>query len=236
MTSSARGLIALRDADGNFGRGCEEVEVERARESAPDDRTADRAARTTRIARSWPRAAWPAWSSRRPRWRRRSSDRRARWRSGATSWPGGQLFIRSLGAREWPDRTVASRYGFMHALHRNALYQGIAPARRRALHQTIGEREETGHGDRARRHRRRARRAFRASAATTRAPSGTCERPRRRRAGRYANAEAVGYVTRALDIADAATRTANASPSRLAPARAARTRPPLHGRRARRRR
>ena len=35
-----------------------------------------------------------------------------------------QLFIRSLGAREWPDRTVASRYGFIHALHRNALVPG----------------------------------------------------------------------------------------------------------------
>src|SRR5262249_50358525 len=39
-----------------------------------------------------------------------------------------QLFIRSLGAREWPDRTVASRYGFLHALHRSALYPGITPA------------------------------------------------------------------------------------------------------------
>src|SRR5947208_1889625 len=41
------------------------------------------------------------------------------------------FFIRSLGAVEWPDRTVASRYRFEHALHRNALYQGISPARRR---------------------------------------------------------------------------------------------------------
>src|SRR2546425_167401 len=51
------------------------------------------------------------------------------------------LFIRSLGAREWPDRTVTSRYGFMHALHRSTLYQGISPARRREGHQSIGERE-----------------------------------------------------------------------------------------------
>ena len=32
------------------------------------------------------------------------------------------LFIRSLGGDEWPDRTVASRCRFVHALHRNALY------------------------------------------------------------------------------------------------------------------
>ena len=61
-----------------------------------------------------------------------------------------QLFIRSLGAGEWPDRTVASRYRFVHALHRNALYQSISPARRREFHQSIGEREEMGYGDRAR--------------------------------------------------------------------------------------
>jgi DNA-binding winged helix-turn-helix (wHTH) protein/tetratricopeptide (TPR) repeat protein len=60
-----------------------------------------------------------------------------------------QLFIRPLGAAEWPDRTVASRYRFMHVLHRNAFYEGISLARRRELHQSIGEREELGYGDRA---------------------------------------------------------------------------------------
>jgi tetratricopeptide (TPR) repeat protein len=50
-----------------------------------------------------------------------------------------QLFIRSLGAREWPDRSVSSCYGFMHALHRRALYEasrhhggGTAPGDRPA--------------------------------------------------------------------------------------------------------
>src|SRR5262249_54888626 len=61
-----------------------------------------------------------------------------------------QLFIRSLGPREWPDGTVATRYRFAHALHRSTLYQRIAPGRRRALHQAVGEREEAGHGLRAR--------------------------------------------------------------------------------------
>src|SRR4030095_11191604 len=60
--------------------------------------------------------------------------------------PRRHLFIRALGAREWPDRTVASRYGFVHALHRSVLYQAIAPARRRELHQSIGERADTGYG------------------------------------------------------------------------------------------
>src|SRR5262249_50961071 len=61
-----------------------------------------------------------------------------------------QLFIRSLGQREWPDGTVATRYRFAHALHRSTLYQRLSPGRRRGLHQAIGEREEAGHGERAR--------------------------------------------------------------------------------------
>jgi DNA-binding winged helix-turn-helix (wHTH) protein/tetratricopeptide (TPR) repeat protein len=112
-----------------------------------------------------------------------------------------QLFIRSLGAREWPDRTVASSYGFIHALHQNALYQGITPTRRRHLHQAIGEREEIGHSDRTgdiagalAAHFQQAgddRRAVRYLAEA----ADTASR-------RHANAEAVGYVARALDIAE----------------------------------
>src|SRR5215510_7528847 len=60
------------------------------------------------------------------------------------------LFIRPLGAGEWPDRTVASRYRFLHALHHNVLYQDIPTASRRELHRLIGQREERGHGERAR--------------------------------------------------------------------------------------
>src|SRR5262249_56542955 len=101
------------------------------------------------------------------------------------------------GEREWPDRTVASRYGFVHALHQNALYQGITPTRRRHLHQAIGEREEVGHNDRTgdiagalAAHFEQAgddRRAVRYLAEA----ADTASR-------RHANAEAVGDVTRAL--------------------------------------
>jgi DNA-binding winged helix-turn-helix (wHTH) protein/tetratricopeptide (TPR) repeat protein len=112
-----------------------------------------------------------------------------------------QLFIRSLGAREWPDRTVASSYGFVHALHQNALYQSITLTRRQHLHQAIGEREEIGHGDRTRdiagalavhfQHAGDERRAVRYLAEA----ADTASR-------RHANVEAVGYVARALDIAE----------------------------------
>jgi DNA-binding winged helix-turn-helix (wHTH) protein/tetratricopeptide (TPR) repeat protein len=112
-----------------------------------------------------------------------------------------QLFIRFLGAREWPDRTVASRYGFLHALHRSALYQGITPTRRREWHQAIGEREEIGHGDRADEIASQLAAHFEQSGDDRRAVrylAETAETASRR----HANAEAVGYVSRALDIAE----------------------------------
>jgi len=111
------------------------------------------------------------------------------------------LFIRSLGADEWPDRTVASRYRFVHALHRNALYQGNSPARRRELHRSIAEREEAGYGDRVREiaaelaahfeqagEDRRAVRYLRAAAETA--------------ARRTANIEAAACIGRALGLAE----------------------------------
>src|SRR5262249_18428879 len=61
-----------------------------------------------------------------------------------------RLFLRSLAARVWPDRTMASRYEFTHALYRHTLYQRIPAARRQELHRGIGERVEAGWGDRAR--------------------------------------------------------------------------------------
>lgn len=111
------------------------------------------------------------------------------------------LFIRSLGAGEWPDRTVASRYGFVHALHRSVLYQGISPARRRAFHQSIGEREEMGYGDQARDIAGPLAAHFEQAGADRRAvryltdAADTATR-------RHANTEAAGYIARALDIVE----------------------------------
>jgi DNA-binding winged helix-turn-helix (wHTH) protein/tetratricopeptide (TPR) repeat protein len=111
------------------------------------------------------------------------------------------LFIRSLGAGEWPDRTVAARYRFVHALHRNALYQSISPARRREFHQAIAEREEMGYGDRARDIAAELAAHFEQAGADRRAvryltdAAGTATR-------RNANTEAAGYVGRALDLTE----------------------------------
>jgi DNA-binding winged helix-turn-helix (wHTH) protein/predicted ATPase len=59
-------------------------------------------------------------------------------------------FIRSTGALEWPDGTVATRCEFIHELYRHTTYERIGAARRAQLHRRIGERQEAAHGNRAR--------------------------------------------------------------------------------------
>ena len=59
-----------------------------------------------------------------------------------------QLLVEE-GADEWPDGTLASRFGFAHVLYRDAIYRRIPAARRQALHHRIGLRLEQGYGARA---------------------------------------------------------------------------------------
>jgi DNA-binding winged helix-turn-helix (wHTH) protein/predicted ATPase len=59
-----------------------------------------------------------------------------------------QQFLRPLGLSEWPDGTVAVRYGFLHALYQNVLAESIGPGRQLLLHRRIGEREEAAYGSR----------------------------------------------------------------------------------------
>ena len=53
-----------------------------------------------------------------------------------------EQFLRARGTSEWPDGTVAARYGFLHALYQEVLYEQLSASRRVRLHQQIGEREE----------------------------------------------------------------------------------------------
>jgi DNA-binding winged helix-turn-helix (wHTH) protein/tetratricopeptide (TPR) repeat protein len=111
------------------------------------------------------------------------------------------LFIRSLGAYEWLDRTVAARYRFVHALHQNVLYRAISPVRRREIHRAIAEREEIGYGDRARDIAPELAAHFEQAGVERRAVSylrdaaDTATR-------RSANTEAAGYIARALDLVE----------------------------------
>ncbi len=61
-----------------------------------------------------------------------------------------EQFLRTQGTSEWPDGTIATRYGFVHALYQEVVYDQLSATRRIRLHRQIGEREEQGYGDRAR--------------------------------------------------------------------------------------
>ncbi|HEV8713879.1 MAG TPA: hypothetical protein VGX03_13770, partial [Candidatus Binatia bacterium] len=61
-----------------------------------------------------------------------------------------ETFLRACGTADWPDGTVATRYGFLHALYQEVLYERLTAGRRQRLHQWIGEREEAGYGEHAR--------------------------------------------------------------------------------------
>jgi predicted ATPase/DNA-binding winged helix-turn-helix (wHTH) protein len=58
-------------------------------------------------------------------------------------------FLRATGIAEWPDGTVAGRFGFIHALYRNVLYARVPISHRIGLHLRIGARLERAHGARA---------------------------------------------------------------------------------------
>jgi predicted ATPase len=60
-----------------------------------------------------------------------------------------EQFLRMQGIADWPDGTVATRYGFRHALYQEVLYESFPARRRIRLHQQIGEREEQAYGTRA---------------------------------------------------------------------------------------
>jgi predicted ATPase len=56
-------------------------------------------------------------------------------------------FLRADGAVDWPDGTLAARYGFLHSLYQQALHERVPSTRRSNLHQRIGERLEQGYDD-----------------------------------------------------------------------------------------
>ncbi len=59
-------------------------------------------------------------------------------------------FLQASGTAEWPDGTVAARFGFSHALYQEVLYDRVSAGRQVKLHQQIGARQEAGYGIRAR--------------------------------------------------------------------------------------
>jgi len=58
-------------------------------------------------------------------------------------------FIQDGGIQILPSGEVASRYGFIHALYQNVLYERVSASRRVQLHRRIGEAGEALYGERA---------------------------------------------------------------------------------------
>jgi predicted ATPase len=58
-------------------------------------------------------------------------------------------FIQDCGFHELPTGEVVTRYGFVHALYQNVLYERLPAARRVHLHRLIAERGEEVYGERA---------------------------------------------------------------------------------------
>jgi len=56
--------------------------------------------------------------------------------------------VRCVGARQFPNAAISSRYEFVHAMYREVLYLRQAPGRRATLHRRIGERLEELFADR----------------------------------------------------------------------------------------
>ncbi len=59
-------------------------------------------------------------------------------------------FIQDCGVHELPNGEAVTRYGFIHALYRNVLYERVSALKRVQLHQRIGEQGEMLYGERAR--------------------------------------------------------------------------------------
>ena len=110
-------------------------------------------------------------------------------------------FLAPRGAIDWPDGTTSAAYGFLHALHRDVLYEGIPAGHRCQLHGRIAERLERAFARRARdsaaelaMHFARAREWRRAVQYHGLAGEVAL--------GRAAHAEAIVHLSRALDALD----------------------------------
>jgi DNA-binding winged helix-turn-helix (wHTH) protein len=113
---------------------------------------------------------------------------------------GGRL-LTARGVAEWPDGSACGRYGFVHSLYRDAVYQWLPATRRLALHRRIAESMECLHGSHASHvaaelatHFEQGHDAGRAVHYLMRAAENA--------ARRSASRDATDHLTRALDLLD----------------------------------
>ena len=60
-----------------------------------------------------------------------------------------QHFLRPAGIEEWPDGTVAARYGFLHALYQQLWHERVSVNRQQQWHLRIGLCKESAYGQQA---------------------------------------------------------------------------------------
>ncbi|WP_089720745.1 AAA family ATPase [Candidatus Entotheonella palauensis] len=122
-----------------------------------------------------------------------------------------QHILQPEAVRTWPDGTVSARYEFCHGLFQYVAYQRIGVARRMRLHQRIGERVEAAYGARVAEiaaelamHYRRGQEPSRAVRYLRLAAENASRR--------YANREAVDFLSHALQLVDQLAEAEYATP------------------------
>jgi len=110
-------------------------------------------------------------------------------------------FLRATGVSLLPNGLVTARYGFTHALYQEVLYRRVAAGRRARLHQLIGERGEEIYGERAGEIAAELAMHFEQGHDYRRAVK-YLRQAAQNHFLRYANREAIAYLSRALDVVE----------------------------------
>jgi DNA-binding winged helix-turn-helix (wHTH) protein/predicted ATPase len=108
-------------------------------------------------------------------------------------------FLRAHAPTEWPDGTLSGRYGFVHDLYREALYERVPVSRRVRWHGQIGRRLEAGYGPRAREVAAELAEHFLRGRDTERAVQ-YLQHAGENAQQRSAHQEAIGHLTRGLEL------------------------------------
>jgi DNA-binding winged helix-turn-helix (wHTH) protein/tetratricopeptide (TPR) repeat protein len=112
-----------------------------------------------------------------------------------------RLFLRTTGVSALPNGVVTARYGFIHTLYQEVVYQRVAAGRRVRLHQLIGERGEQIYGERASEVAAELATHFEQGYDYRRAVK-YLRQAAQNHSLRYANREAVAYLSRALKLVE----------------------------------
>jgi predicted ATPase len=78
-----------------------------------------------------------------------SGEDRATFETRCDELARHRQFIQDCGVQELPSGEAVTRYGFIHALYQNVLYERVSMFRRVQLHRRIGDYEENAYGERA---------------------------------------------------------------------------------------